>query len=137
MINKTLLKTTLQLIKDNPQYWDQQVWHCSTTHCFAGFVELQLMDLPIYQDIDDLLILYYKDDFSYTFDTLYPSLDTQAFLSKYPFINSFYSRFELTKHIASFALGLDSIQSELLFNCDNTLDDLHRIVDTLCNISCT
>lgn len=40
MLNKQLLQLTLDTIKANPQHWDQVYWHCGTTHCFAGFVEL-------------------------------------------------------------------------------------------------
>jgi hypothetical protein len=45
-LNKELLKSTLKLIKENPEHWNQEEWHCGTSHCFAGLVELQVKKLP-------------------------------------------------------------------------------------------
>jgi hypothetical protein len=47
MINKELLSTTLELIEQNYQHWRQAEWHCGTTHCFAGFVVMQLLELSV------------------------------------------------------------------------------------------
>ena len=40
MKNAALAYKTLDHIKAHPEKWDQGVWHCGTTHCFAGLVEL-------------------------------------------------------------------------------------------------
>ena len=40
MKNAALAYKTLDYIKAHPKHWDQSVWHCGTTHCFGGFVEL-------------------------------------------------------------------------------------------------
>ena len=47
MANHALLDNTLKLIKENPRHWNQERWHCGTSHCFAGFVELQVKGLPV------------------------------------------------------------------------------------------
>lgn len=36
------LRQTLQDVKNNPEHWDQSLWHCNTSHCFAGFAEVRL-----------------------------------------------------------------------------------------------
>jgi hypothetical protein len=46
-VNKELLLKTLETIKANPKHWDQQSWHCNTSHCFAGFAQLIDRQLPI------------------------------------------------------------------------------------------
>lgn len=46
MINKELLQEALDLLKANPNHWDQKIWHCGTSHCYAGFVELVVYGLP-------------------------------------------------------------------------------------------
>jgi len=37
MPNKSLLRKTLSVIKNNPKHWDQGAWHCGTSFCFAGW----------------------------------------------------------------------------------------------------
>ncbi len=46
-VDKELLESTLKLIEENPNHWNQGDWHCGTSHCFAGFVELQIKKLPL------------------------------------------------------------------------------------------
>lgn len=36
-----LMRDVMNDILANPEHWNQSVWHCGTTHCFAGFVELR------------------------------------------------------------------------------------------------
>ncbi len=54
MLNKKLLQLTLDTIKANPQHWDQQQWHCGTTHCFVGFAYLLHHNLPLTTTEHDL-----------------------------------------------------------------------------------
>jgi hypothetical protein len=35
-LNTTLLRQTLNYIKEHPQEWNQKEWRCGTTYCFAG-----------------------------------------------------------------------------------------------------
>jgi len=53
-INVELLKKTLEAIKANPDHWEQETWHCGTSHCFAGFAELLSLGLPIDSEECDL-----------------------------------------------------------------------------------
>lgn len=47
VVNVELLQKTLDTIKANPQHWNQKVWHCGTSHCFAGFAELIANNLSV------------------------------------------------------------------------------------------
>ena len=58
-VNKELLKRTLKLIEANPEHWSQEIWHCGTTHCFAGFVECQLDEV-------DFETCYYDEVITHT-----------------------------------------------------------------------
>ena len=40
MKNAALAYKVLDYIKAHPEEWDQRNWHCGTTHCFGGFVEM-------------------------------------------------------------------------------------------------
>ena len=40
MKNAALAYKTLDYIKAHPEEWDQSNWHCGTTHCFGGLVEM-------------------------------------------------------------------------------------------------
>lgn len=40
MKNSALAYQTLDHIKAHPEEWNQGVWHCGTSHCFAGLVEV-------------------------------------------------------------------------------------------------
>lgn len=33
------LDLVLRTIEENPQHWDQDLWHCGSSHCFAGFAQ--------------------------------------------------------------------------------------------------
>jgi uncharacterized protein YjbI with pentapeptide repeats len=45
-----LLKT-LQLVKENPEHWNQETWHCGTSHCFAGFGDCIARAEALNQDV--------------------------------------------------------------------------------------
>ena len=53
-VNVELLQKTLDAIKANPQHWNQQSWHCGTSHCFAGLAELIANDLPVETSFDEI-----------------------------------------------------------------------------------
>ena len=40
MKNVKLAVQVISHILDHPETWSQQVWHCGTTHCFAGHVQI-------------------------------------------------------------------------------------------------
>lgn len=39
-MNPQRYNQVLAKIEANPQHWNQRVWHCGTSHCFAGFAGL-------------------------------------------------------------------------------------------------
>lgn len=39
-MNIKLLRKIVAHIKANPEHWQQSAWHCGTSHCVAGFAEL-------------------------------------------------------------------------------------------------
>jgi hypothetical protein len=109
-INKDLLRKTLETVKQNPEHWDQQFWHCDTSHCFAGFTHLISLGLDVTKN-------HYNDDFDY----MRPD-------GSYYRING-----KITVEYAKEALGLHYEDSSRLFNCLNNLSDLERIVEELCS----
>ena len=59
MKNVKLAVEVINHILDNPETWDQRDWHCGTTHCFAGHVQIMggraKDDDTCPQDLTDLL----------------------------------------------------------------------------------
>ena len=37
---KQLLAKAMNQILEHPETWDQTVWHCGTSHCFGGWVQI-------------------------------------------------------------------------------------------------
>lgn len=46
-MSKSNLRLTLEAVEANPQHWDQRMWHCGTSHCFAGFAEALRLGRPL------------------------------------------------------------------------------------------
>jgi hypothetical protein len=44
----------LDEVEKNPDHWYQGEWHCGTSHCFAGFAELQALKLTPQNKWDDI-----------------------------------------------------------------------------------
>jgi hypothetical protein len=38
-------KTALEIIKANPETWDQSEWHCETTACLGGWMDI-ILNVP-------------------------------------------------------------------------------------------
>lgn len=45
-MNMQRFRQVLAAIEANPRHWDQTIWHCDTTHCFAGHAQLLMRGLP-------------------------------------------------------------------------------------------
>lgn len=115
------LKAVLAAIEANPQHWDQEQWHCGTSHCFAGFAQLLARDLPF--DRQPLICNHGGDDGT----ELGIISDSGLFLN--------------TARDAEVWLGMkfhywdDNMDchndSEELFHPENTLADLRRIVSAI------
>jgi hypothetical protein len=41
---KELSEMALARIELHPESWDQSVWHCGTTHCYAGHIDFILLE---------------------------------------------------------------------------------------------
>lgn len=110
-INIELLTKTLEAVKANPEHWNQEKWHCGTSHCFAGFVELIANDLPLDSHSEEL-----RNDerFHKVFDPAY------RFLIRWK-----------TPDNSKRLLGLSEEESSTLFHACNTLSDLEHIVKSL------
>ena len=127
-INKPLLRSTLELIKANPDHWDQEYWHCKTSHCFAGFVDLQLRKLPL--DTDENSIPY--KDIRVLLEEAGFNLKDKGLTKAIK--NLDYPEDPTPGEIAQLALGLSLSQSVSLFNTTNTLEDLEQKVNYLCSL---
>lgn len=96
-MNKRRFIRVLEAIEANPEHWNQNHWHCGTSHCFAGFAELQKFGLKSSLSEDEVRgILVHRALFS-------------TFLT------------------AQYYLGLDSDQASWLFSSARTLDDFRRV----------
>lgn len=98
-VNVELLQKTLDTIKANPQHWNQKFWHCSTSHCFAGFAELIANNLPIEMSFEQLRAFKLNGKLEYS-----------------------------TGRYAEKLLGISDDDGDTLFYGYNTLEQLERMV---------
>lgn len=103
MPNRKILRQALQMVKDNPSHWDQTFWHCGTSHCFGGMIDLILVQLPIWATYEEIV----KD-------------------------NSF-SNFNKMEIARFKAMGLSNIQYSAIICSLNSLDDLEFYVNLFCS----
>jgi hypothetical protein len=108
MTNVDLLERTLAHIEANPDTWDQSMWskqtECGTAYCFAGHaVALTYPDAQLH---------FYSDTV-----TIYPGTPLAEDVQ--------------ISETASELLGLDGYESEVLFDANNALDRLRRLVADL------
>lgn len=106
MANKERLYQVLDAIKANPNHWNQEDWHCGTSHCFAGFAQLIKHAIPISSDVKDA-------DYTGSGEVEYLVGDK-----------------ELTDPLyeAEKWLELNHYQSKELFSVGNTLEDLENLI---------
>ena len=141
MVNKELLRQVLQIIKDNPEHWDQEQWHCDTTHCFAGVTEALVRGIPLDSNANEftwnmdkslseqLSECLTKEELT-QFSLRLEATDLNVPLEEYL---NFTMPGEYTPDIAQIALRLSNEQADNLFDCNNTLEVLEEIVEALCN----
>ena len=103
-VNVKLLNDTLDAIKANPDHWDQEHWHCETSHCFAGFAELLSLGLPLDSDEANLL----DNPSTYNDETCMWTTRANA--------------------IKVLGLGDNYYNTDLLFSAYNSLEDLEKMV---------
>ena len=112
--NIALMRQTLAAVEAHPEEWKQEHWRCKTGMCFAGWAA----HLAGAQWETDEQPAYYANSLSPYRRKLMPAqvitpAGRRAFVGEY----------------AAEVLGLDDDDDELLFNADNTLDDLRRLID--------
>lgn len=44
--NIELLDKAIKIIQEHPENWNQETWHCGTSHCLAGHIRLLLEGFP-------------------------------------------------------------------------------------------
>lgn len=102
--NEELVRKALDAIKASPQEWDQAAWRCETGMCFAGFVAIAAG--ARWKDPEDL----------HGLEVIPPGHKAGERL---PDVAEF----------AAEALGLDLDEGLPLFDANNTIDDLERLID--------
>lgn len=129
-INKELLKEVLATVKANTDHWDQTVWHCGSSHCFAGFTECIVSGYPLDLSSEEGNKLEENTDP----DKVLKALERGGIKHDYTrneidrMLNKSYS----PRVIAQIALGLCHADADSLFDTDNTLEDIEEYIDWLC-----
>ena len=102
-MNVELAENILEYIQAHPDEWNQKWWHCGATYCFAGLIAKG----------DDEIMQYNSYG---SFDVIDRSTgENLGVIHKY----------------AAERLGLTIWQADILFNEDNSLDDLKRLIEVL------
>ena len=103
------VRSILKIIKKRKRNWRQHVFHCRTSHCFAGYAQLVARAIPLTTSIrtNTYIECRGKKD-----PDVHKYLDTQADAVEY--------------------LGLTMAQAGELFSGDNKFIDLVRVVDEIC-----
>ena len=128
--NVELAYQVLDIIKNNPEHWNQKYWHCGTSHCFAGFVDCTVRDID--WKTSDAMCGF--DKFENVFDLIESMRGNPTTIeSLSSLLESFDMSVDLhwsnyTKVIAQAALGVDYDQADALFDSSNTLEDLEDLV---------
>lgn len=107
-INFEMLDRAIAKIEQDPESWDQAVYHslCGTAHCIAGHVQiLELQDLGVSEFI-------------------YQSLEQNYNRPTFTKING-----EIASAAAQRILRITDYQTAKLFYAENTLGDIKRIRD--------
>ncbi len=136
-VNRELLLEVLEIIRVNPEQWNQEDWHttpeergawshCGTAHCFAGWAKLIFLELPT-NDPDIFLERYANVEWpdGLAEFIIYESNKTPMTSEE---LRETYSVRTLTSFIARFALGITDDQADRLFNANNSFEQLERIV---------
>lgn len=84
-MNKQNYQAVLDKIEADPQSWNQEVWHCGTTHCFAGHAQIlfgkEANEDTVQRDAREYLDLC-KADADYLFSSFRTMEDFKEFFSK-------------------------------------------------------
>lgn len=125
VLNVEALIATYDHIRRNPQNWNQMVWGCGTSHCYAGHVGTWLYGMQMDEQ-----------------DNVYLNEDALADLRKYEIPDEFMipggRELDDDVHVADFAgavLGLTGEECDVLFDGANTLADIREFIEKLTDIT--
>lgn len=122
------LEAVYAAILANPQHWNQEHWHCGTTHCFAGFAQLMAYGLPVTADVrfqgDESSPLVPFDRPEREVD---PELLTTAYLRAVNGADAYLGALSDAREY----LGLTFEQCEKLFFANNSLAAIRRYIDEI------
>lgn len=128
--NVELAYQVLDIIKNNPEHWNQRDWHCDTSHCFAGFVDCIVRNINWktsdamcgFETVESVFNLIESMGVNPTTIKSLRTLTRQFDIKK----ELYYSCY--TQGVAQAALGINENQADALFDAYNTLEDLEDLV---------
>ena len=125
VLNVEALIATYDHIRRNPREWNQMVWQCGTSHCYAGHVGTWLYGMRMDEQ-----------------DCVYLNEEALADLIKYEIPDEFMTprgrKLDDDVHVSDFAgavLGLTGDECDDLFNGANTLADIREFIEKLNGIT--
>lgn len=109
-INWELLQRGVEAIKANPENWDQLNWHCGTSHCLAGFIQILLIQDKLKDELPELDA---SNAFAWQGDAI-SAHSKLYFDSPHP------------RYVAARALRLERFEQDWIFGSERTLEDFDR-----------
>ena len=124
--NYKLMRYIIQLIKLNPDHWNQHEWRCGTSFCFAGFVDL----IAAYQHDKNTL----ASNFTVvkTSDRFNPiTLVRNKYYKKLWKEYGFDMQYLTLDNTSQLFLGIYNVAKDRLFNASNNIEDLENIIEII------
>ena len=123
---KKILARAMNAILDDPKHWDQATWHCRTSHCLAGLIDVQMGYWSEQQEHPTKrgLLLMDKYTSSVFADLAHVSHRPSEALGMYP--KSPYLFGYLTRRRATLALELPAVVAECLYDANLDKAQLYR-----------
>ena len=101
MKNIRLAVEVVNHILDNPDLWDQYEWHCGTTHCFAGHVQIMggraENAKKCFNDLIELLGVC-EEDADWLTNSRRPLSDLHAYVKSYVNGTPYFDRYGYDPH---------------------------------------
>lgn len=124
--NYKLMRYIIQLIKLNPDHWNQHEWRCGTSFCFAGFVDL----IAAYQHDKNTL----GSNFTVvkTSDRFNPiTLVRNKYYKKLWKERGFDIENLTLDNTSQLFLGINNAAKDELFKASNKIEDLENIIEII------
>ena len=128
MFNEELLIRAVNHIKSHPDTWNQRQWHCGTTHCIGGWIEMFVLNPSASAPEQDFLRTSNYSEISRRamerlFDIIGYRLDISN-MHNFPWG-------EYTEEVARKALGITEGEADRLFRQYNNLVDIRWMSEDL------